>query len=185
MRRQERLCCPGKEHSQTSMLSSKLFPGSQPVLSSYPSIFLCLSFPIPLQSLFFPSFGSSPKHPTISLKQSQNALSLHPIMYPTLPGQVPPLCAVPNWVPPWTRGAGSHPPWGWCSPGTALGGQAGPRVSDWGLGAPLVSSASMLLSEQGYEPSASTPANIISTTWNALAATEPKQLGGRPFVLFL
>lgn len=84
-------------------------PGQASVLTSQLYVGLALSIPLPLyfphsfpprspSSFPLPAFGSSPKHPAISLMQSQTALPLHPIMCPAPLGSKPPLGQKGAWA---------------------------------------------------------------------------------------
>lgn len=80
MRKYNRLCWSGAGHGRVDVPTSRLFRCVQPFFSAYPSVFPPLFLP---RSHRFPPlllhFGSSPKHPMISLVQSYNTLHLCPI----------------------------------------------------------------------------------------------------------
>ena len=65
------------------MYQPAAYSHNQAFISSYSSIFPLLLLPQSPEPTPFPAFGSLPTHRIISLVQSQNALLLHPIMWPT------------------------------------------------------------------------------------------------------
>lgn len=110
-------------HYQTSVLSNHVFTRNQPFLSPYHYfLFFLVLLDLPV-SFSFPIFACLPKHPVVSLVQSQNTLSLNPIVR-TIPlgsdlpqsqrcsGDLFPL-TLPDRFHTWPRVCGS--------PGTALG----------------------------------------------------------------
>lgn len=81
----------------------------------------------------FPAFDSSPKHPTRSITQFQNALSWHPIISPISHCKDPLDCVMPQRVPhgPITLGLTQNE--GYALVGVRLGA----HISDGGIGALL------------------------------------------------
>lgn len=77
-RRQDRLCCSGAGHGQTSVLTGKLLTHKQLFLYTYPSIFSSLVVSQTTLISPCPAFIFSPNHPIINLLQSQNAFACIP-----------------------------------------------------------------------------------------------------------